>query len=335
MRDAWWYIQRATLGFGRKASQGADFYTADNPPFGAVFTYYLKDGLQTRKQMRHEKEKEIKKDGGDNPYPGWDALRLEEVEEDPTLIFTVRDASGNVVRRLEAPGKAGIHRVAWDLNYPDLDPYSPGGGGGFGGPPTGPMVAPGTYSVSLAKRVDGVVTEFEGSQSFEVKPLRERGLPGAEPTAVAAFWKELAEMTRVTEATHDLFHDTEEKLALIRGALMQSTVGDNALDDRVRDIERRVFALHEELAGNDRRDNYGDPGPATVMSRLGSVGIGVGLSTYGPTAMHQRQFEIAGEDFERIHSAFEAILNEEMVALEADLDAAGVPWSEGRAIPGR
>ena len=114
---------------------------------------------------------------------------------------------------------------------------------------------------------------------------------------------------------------------------MQSMVSDNSLDDQVRDIEDRVQALHETLAGNDRRDNYGDPGPRSVIARLGSVGIGTRLSTYGPTAMHKRQFEIASEEFAGIHASFAAILNDEMPALEAALDAAGVPWSSGRALP--
>ncbi|MEL6795370.1 MAG: glycosyl hydrolase, partial [Planctomycetota bacterium] len=75
VRDAWWYIPRRTLGYGRKASQGHAFYVAPNPPFGATFTYYLKEDLQTRKQVRTESEKELAEAGGDTPYPGWDALR--------------------------------------------------------------------------------------------------------------------------------------------------------------------------------------------------------------------------------------------------------------------
>ena len=335
VKDAWWYIQRRTLGGGTKASQGADFFTADNPPFGAVFTYYLEDALETRKQARTERETKIKEEGGDNPYPGWDALRQEELEEDPAILLTVRDADGNVVRRLTGPVMAGVHRVAWDLRYPDLGPYDPEAEGGFLDSGFGYLVAPGTYSVSIAKRVDGVVTDFGKSQSFEVVPLRERGYRGAEPDAVAAFWKEMAAMDRVVEAARDLFVDTEEELALMRGALMESTVRDHALDDRVREIERRVLALHERLTGNERRDNYGDPGPVSVMRRLSVVRIGNSISTYGPTAMHRRQFEIAQEDFAEIHDAFQAILEEEIPALEADLDAAGVPWSAGRGLPAR
>ncbi len=334
VRDALWYLERRTLGGGRKASQGADFFTADNPPFGAVFSYYLKDDLKTRKQVRSEQEKKVKEKGGDNPYPGWDALGLEEIEEDPVLIFTVSDSGGNVVRRVETPGTAGISRVAWDLAYPNPAPFDPeaGGGGPFGN--AGHLVAPGTYTVRMAKRVDGKVTDLGKSQSFEVVPMRERGLKGAEPAVVVAFWREMAEMDRVAEATHTLFHETEAKLKAIKGALLQSTASNHELGDRTRGIERRVIALHERLAGNDRRDNFGDPGPVSVLQRLGAVGIGNFLSTYGPTAMHKRQFEIAQEDFAEIQSGFKAILEQEMPALEAGLDAAKVPWSTGRAIPG-
>ena len=43
-RKAWWYVPRSHLSFdNQKGSQGASHYVAPNPPFGAVFTYYLKD----------------------------------------------------------------------------------------------------------------------------------------------------------------------------------------------------------------------------------------------------------------------------------------------------
>ncbi|MHC5002127.1 MAG: WD40/YVTN/BNR-like repeat-containing protein, partial [Planctomycetota bacterium] len=122
VRDAWWYVPRRPLGGGGKASQGEAFFIAPNPPFGAVFTYYLRDALKTRKEQRREREKAIEKAGGDTPYPGWDALREEQLEDDPAIVLTVRDADGAVVRRVTGPVGAGFHRVAWDLRYPPSDP---------------------------------------------------------------------------------------------------------------------------------------------------------------------------------------------------------------------
>ncbi|NIQ01754.1 MAG: hypothetical protein GWO19_15220, partial [Nitrospinaceae bacterium] len=46
-RKAWWYIERPVVGFSEKGSQGAAYFTAPNPPFGAMFTYYLAGGLKT------------------------------------------------------------------------------------------------------------------------------------------------------------------------------------------------------------------------------------------------------------------------------------------------
>ncbi|MHC4819750.1 MAG: WD40/YVTN/BNR-like repeat-containing protein, partial [Planctomycetota bacterium] len=109
VRKARWYIPRRPLGGREKAAQGAAFYIAPNPPFGAVFTYSLRDEIQTRKKARTESEKEIAEEGGDTPYPGWEELRREETEEDPAIVLTVRDAAGGVVRHLTGPVKQGFH----------------------------------------------------------------------------------------------------------------------------------------------------------------------------------------------------------------------------------
>ncbi len=42
VKDAMMYIQSQPLGGRGKSFQGEAFFTADNPPFGATFTYYLK-----------------------------------------------------------------------------------------------------------------------------------------------------------------------------------------------------------------------------------------------------------------------------------------------------
>jgi hypothetical protein len=82
--------------------------------------------------------------------------------------ITVANREGTVVRALEAPATAGLHRVMWDLRHESPPPGGGGRGGGGGdeeggGPPgqpyalplphplgaRGPFVAPGTYQVTL------------------------------------------------------------------------------------------------------------------------------------------------------------------------------------------
>jgi photosystem II stability/assembly factor-like uncharacterized protein len=333
IREAKWYIPRRPFGRGEKGSQGDDFFNGANPPFGAVFTYYLAESSKTSKQQRQEREKEIAAEGGDTPYPGWDALREEELEEEPAVLLTVRDADGNVVRRITGPASAGFHRVAWDLRYPSGSPEGEEEDFFRGGGDSGYLAAPGTYSVSLARRNAGAVADLGKSRSFEVVPLRTRGLVGAEPSAVAEFLKEVAAVERRTGGTHEVLEGAAERLESIKKALMRSTVGDTGLDDRARALLRRVQDLHETFDGNERRARFGDPGPATISSRLGMVGFGNTFSTYGPTAMHRRQLDIVKEEFEELAASVDEIVSVELPALEADLDAAGVPWSPGRGVP--
>ena len=74
----------------------------------------------------------------------------------------------------------GLRRAAWNLRAdpPASSATAPqpgargaggfGGGRGRGGPPQGPLVAPGRYRATLGKQVGDTVTPLGPSQSFTV-----------------------------------------------------------------------------------------------------------------------------------------------------------------------
>ena len=95
------YIPLRPIDSPAKNSLGETFYLAPNPPFGAVFTYYLKDDLKPAAEARREEEKKLVKDGKPVTFPGWDALRKEEQELKPE-IGTDRDGR-------DGPGGAPHH----------------------------------------------------------------------------------------------------------------------------------------------------------------------------------------------------------------------------------
>jgi len=335
VRKTWWYIERRPLGGRDKASQGTAFFTAPNPPFGAVFTYYLRDEIQKRGKKRREQEKKIAKDEGDTPYPGWEELRREREEEDPAIVLTVRDAAGEVVRRLTGPVGTGFHRVSWDLRYPSTTPWRPRGDDDdfrrrF---ESGTLAAPGTYTVSLAKRVDGKLTDLGKSQTFEVVAMHESTLPGATPREMQAFLQQVAELRRATGGARSVIDETLRQVAAIKDVLDRSTVGDADLDERTRAIEQRLQDMRIRLSGDDERELHGDPGPVSISRRLGVVGMGTRFSTYGPTPTHRRSFEIAKRQFAELRSGLDRVIDVELPELEKRLDAAGVPWSPGRPVP--
>lgn len=333
-RQAWWYVEDRVLGGSTKASQGDQFYVAPNPPFGATFTYWLRDGLKKAEEERKEREAELAEAGEDTPYPGWDALREEELEEDPAILLTIRDAGGEVVRRIEGPAEAGLHRVSWDLKGPDEAAWRPGGseedwfgGGGF-------LVAPGRYTVELAQRVDGVTTDLGASQAFEVVELERRAYTGDSAGEVAAFLDELSGLRGRADAADAALGQVAQRLEGIRATLARSTVADLSLDAAAREMERQVEQMDERLNGNERRAMANDSGPVSIQGRLGVAFLGNFLSSYGPTPTHLASMDIGRRQLAELVAQLRELRDRELPALEARLDAADVPWSPGRPLPG-
>ena len=335
VRDALWYLQRMPLGefrTGSKASQGDAFYIADNPPFGAVITYYLPKPIQTAKEQRREREKEIEKEAGNTPYPGWDALRAEAAEEDPAVVLTVRDSNGKVVRKLEGPAKAGFHRVAWDLRYAESGPWTD--------KPqdnyivfSGPLAAPGDYTVSLATRVNGVLKDTGMQSPIRVKMMRQNSLATASTDEVVAFGQRLDTLMREGSGADAAMKTLLTELKAVKQTLLRSGA-EGDLRAQVRALELRVMDLQLKLSGDERRDLAGDSGPVSVARRINVAQMGTSFSSYGPTPTHERSLEIAEQEFAGIKTALNQIFNTELPALRKALDDAGVPWTPGRGVPG-
>jgi hypothetical protein len=335
VREARWYIPSQPMGSWEengKASQGDAFFVAPNPPFGAVFTYYLKDSLKTAKESRQEAEKKLAEQGDDTPYPGWDALRQEEVEEVPAIVLTVTDGSGEVVREVEGPVKAGFHRVAWDLRYAQSGPWTPASAEpGYINFP-GPLAMPGSYTVSIAKRVNGALIDLGQSQSFEVVSIVESNLEGASVDAVIAFNLRLDDLRRQVRGAESAAKAALTELGAVKSTLLRSSAP-AALRDEAQRLELELKALQQIMGGNQRRNLYSAGGPVSINDRIQPALMGTFRSTYGPTPMHSESLEIGEKMFADVKTRMNQALGADLPALRKQLDAHGVPWTPGRGVP--
>ncbi|MGQ0639813.1 MAG: WD40/YVTN/BNR-like repeat-containing protein, partial [Gemmatimonadaceae bacterium] len=171
-RDAVLFVPTQQYGGRGKAFQGEMLWAGDNPPYGAVFTYYMKDGLQTLRQKRVDAERAAERAGRPIRYPTPDELRAEAAEEAPAILLTIGDSAGKPIRVINGPTGRGMQRVAWDLRVPAhtlpaARPPSPEEEF-FDQGPAGPYVIPGKYNVTIAQRVGGAVTQLAGPVSFNV-----------------------------------------------------------------------------------------------------------------------------------------------------------------------
>ena len=120
------YVPTRQYGGGGLAFQGAMLYSGDNPPYGAVFTYHLKEPLKTLKQQRVDAEKAAEKAGTPIAYPGNEQLRAEADEEAPTILLTISDSVGNPDPNDHRPDHEGIPAGGVGPAAPGAHPPPPG-----------------------------------------------------------------------------------------------------------------------------------------------------------------------------------------------------------------
>ncbi len=333
-RKAWWYIPRQVIGGSEKGNQGASYYMAKNPPFGAVFTYYLKESYKTGKEIRQEAEKKLSKKNLDIPLPEWDSLDAEITQLKPRVWVVVKDKDGKVVRKIPGPASKGFHRISWDLRYPSTRALRLTGKlPELEKLPEGFMAAPGNYTATLYKQIDGKITQLSEPVSFEVVPLRKGYLKSASPADVAAFWRDLEAFSKSYTAANVVIRSAEKRLKAMQVALAQSRSDSGDLYDQLVQLRTDVLELEKDAYGYRSKQEVGEKDNPTVGDRLSVAIMGTTNSTYGPTPVHLENFRIAKEQFAALRNKLKVLVEEKIPAMERALGAAGAPWIEGQPLP--
>src|SRR5260370_19756839 len=97
----------------RRWSAGQKVFTAKNPPYGAILSYYLKEAVPPEAPKKDKEEKD-KKDAAEEK-PKTDAKGDAAAKKEGKVKITVLDKDGKLLRDLDGPGAAGVNRTNWDL----------------------------------------------------------------------------------------------------------------------------------------------------------------------------------------------------------------------------
>jgi hypothetical protein len=332
VRDAWWYVPSQPSQAPGRPEAGSDDFTTDNPPFGALITYYLRDIPTTAREAREAREKTQREQNASTPFPGFDQLRAEALESGPKVLLLVSDANGRRVSTLEGPAKAGLHRVSWNLRGPNPNPIDlspPGFRSPWDDPPRGPLMAPGRYSVELMVVSASGVRRLGTAQSFEVKPVP-NAPAGTDFIAVAAFQQQAAELQRRIGGAGAALGRVGEQLRHMRAALVQTPRADPALYARIDSVGRSLAAFELLLSGHPARQRLSESEAPSIRERVGQVIGGHWETRQMPTATMRRDIGIATASFEALMRDLTTLLDGDLARLEADLEAAGAPWTPRR-----
>lgn len=306
---------------GGTSSQGGSFYTVENPKYGAMFTFYLKEGHMTLKSARQKAEKDKKT--ADIPFPGWEALDAEKNESKPQLILVIEDEAGEVVDRIYAPHKKGVQRVNWDLKKP----YISVADANAKRKTLNALrldVAPGNYTVRLHQQIDGKITALAGPQTFEVERIRKNVLQNPIADQRDEFIEKLISLDKAIDIANHSFEKSSKHLKTLLKALPYVDSSQEDLSSKLHSLRELMNEIKRLMEGSSSKAEVGEKDDLTLSYRLYFAASGLYGNSYGPTPLHMKNFEVAENLFAEINPMIASFVSA-VDTVSSEMEAAGAP----------
>ena len=306
IRDAYWYIEKRPLGGGKKASQGDGFFVAENPPFGAQITYFLKEKYLSSKESRIKQENQNEKDDVSVSVPAWESLDAENNEISPKLWIFIYNDEGKIITKIKAKNKAGINRITWNLT---ADPNTTIRQENMNKKSRGILVSPGNYYAEIFKQIDGKFISISNREKIKVKPLNNNN---QDYKIIVDYWNKINILRNQANDLSYEITDLEKKTNLLLKSYERAEYVDSSLHIELLDVRMNILKLKQKMNGSKSRDEVGEEDEyPTIWTYLWSAN-GSSRSTYGPTMSHREYFNHASDIYNQ--------LNNQYLELKTDID---------------
>ncbi len=329
VKDALLYIPD-----GKKYGQGATYYTAPNPEYGAAFTLYIKEIPKTAKEQRHETEKKLFEQGKPIPQLTLKELEDESKEIPPYLVISIRDKDGSIIRTMTQKPSKGINRYYWDLKYDDprieksdkFDPFAKKEGGIY--------VLPGSYSVSVDLVHNGKVDKLADPKSFGVNAVNNTTLPAQNRSEMVKFQREVSVLSKSMIGTFQLIRDLKKELVLIKQTVLTLPGSQDLVMSKINGVEKELNDIQFIFTGEEAKASWEEIPPANMplYNRLDDLVQTQISSTSDITGTSKTAYEILKEEFPPLLSRIKAIAQIDMPELRKLLDQLNAPYTPGRII---
>lgn len=318
-RDGKWYMQRRVLGGSKKASQGDNFFVADNPPYGIEFTYYLKESYKSKESQRKANEKKTEENKGTVVVPKWSTLEEEKKEIPPSEWLFIYDLEGNIIRKIKGSNKKGINRMSWNLKAASTATISIKN---IDSNWYGNMVGPGTYTAQLFKKIEGKYISISDKVSFDIKQASKNSLNGNTPDKVVKHWKKIAALSIKTNDLQADITDNKNTIKIMLRAYEKATRTNENLHEELLKLRNQILDIEQEFSGSNARSEVGEKNEyPSIRDYIWSAS---GSSTYGPTSAHLKYMNNANYIFDEMTKKIDAI-KDSMRSLEDKLKKIGAP----------
>lgn len=281
VRHAWRYSQ-LFMRYGL----GDRMFAAQNPPNGAMISYYLKD----------------------------------KPDEKTTVKMMFLDASGKTVAEMRnVPKEKGINRMIWNLSYQGSRPRRPVTEDLFQGPPTGPQVVPGIYTVRL---MVGDKITLEKKIDVRMDPL------------VSVQQSDLQMQLDMLLKLRDMQSSLNDALRFLDSVKSQTTQIENTIKERMGEVpadvkkalddyKKKVDELSNKLGLSPDGDGLSDS--AKLADMAGFLYFGIGGSDYAPTQVQKNTFNELQAEYQQRMPEITKFVNEDTPKLNDALRKINAP----------
>ena len=326
IKDGLMYIERYPLGLRSKGHMGSSYFATPNPEVGTIFTYFIKDDIKTKKEIRREKEKEQIKKGEKITYPSLDSLREEDNDTDPFILFTISDKDGDIIRHLKVPSKKGMNRITWDFRYGSPAPinnrFTPAPDQLFGSEDIGHLVMPGTYYVKMSKYVEGKISPITENVAFECKLLQNGSLQSKDMAENVAFYEKVNKLNKHLNVTSDLLSKMDGRISNIYKALPDMPAKADDIIASAYTAKQKLVQLKEIMYGDATRSKREFETSPSINDRVVTIVSSVWNSTSAIPKTYQDSYEIANKQFNKTSLEIEA-LDKEIKIIEEEMEKRG------------
>jgi len=274
--------------YDHKANTGHKLFLAPNPPEGALLTYWL------------------------GAKPG---------EKDEVKV-TVTDAAGALVRELKGPKPlVGWNRASWDLRRePPVKPEE-GAERGFGGPPRGPLVLPGSYTVKVA------AAGKEATRTVVVEDDPRIDVTDAERQAWYEAQLEAGRIWARADAADKALKSIKKQLEELKATLEKKKDTPEAVTTAVKALLDKATPLARKLSSDAPIGFAGAPlaeDPEPLLPRARFLAFGLAAFAGAPTPQQKMVIERTRASVDDVAAAIQALQQTDVPALNKLVYESGI-----------
>jgi hypothetical protein len=321
--DALLYVAADPLGLEGTGFQGHNMWASENPSFGAVFNFYMKDDIQSLKSKRQEKEKALEKDKKEVSYPTMNELRAEIQETQATCIWAISNEAGKEIKRFTTTPAKGISRVTWNLRSNPTTTVN-GGNNGF-------LVPAGKYSLEVYLVSNKGIDTLVKQHVFNVKALGNQTLIAKNPEELNAFRKEVAEVSRKVSGVGEIIQEFVTQLGLVETALLNYPNTDVRLLKEVKALSLGLDSCKLIMYGDELLTKHEFESAPSMTGRLGMVEYMLYDNTTGVTNTHRSNLAAVNEEFTGVSARIKQMLTT-FYGIEEQLALVPIPYTKSRGL---